>query len=61
MSTELVAPTDLANLFATLAEDNFYQAMDAGKTFSGNAPRALVTISIARAGLDGKRPASKAR
>ena len=61
MSTELVAPTDLASLFATLAEDNFYQAMDAGKTFSGDAPRALVTISIARAAFADKRPTSKAR
>ena len=61
MSTELVAPNDLAGLFATLAEDNFYQAMDAGKTFSGEAPRGLVTISIARAAFEEKRPASKAR
>jgi hypothetical protein len=61
MSTELVAPTDLASLFATLAEDNFYQAMDAGKGFSGDAPRALVTISIARAAFEEKRPGSKGR
>jgi hypothetical protein len=61
LSTELVTPTDLANLFATLAEDNFYQAMDAGKSFSGDAPRALVTISVARAAFADKRPASKAR
>jgi hypothetical protein len=54
MSTELVASNDLASLFATLAEDNFYQAMDAGKTFSGDAPRALVTISIARAAFESK-------
>jgi hypothetical protein len=61
LSTELVTPTDLANLFAALAEDNFYQAMDAGKSFSGDAPRALVTISVARAAFAEKRPASKAR
>jgi hypothetical protein len=61
LSTELVTPTDLANLFATLAEDNFYQAMDAGKSFTGDAPRALVTISLARATFADKRPVSKAR
>jgi hypothetical protein len=61
MGTELVTPTTLPDLFASLAEDNFYQAVDAGKSFSGDAPRALVTISIARAAFADKRPTSKAR
>lgn len=61
LSTELVTPTDLANLFASLAEDNFYQAMDAGKSFTGDAPRALVTMSIARAAFAEKRPTGKTR
>jgi hypothetical protein len=55
MGTELASATDLPNIFVSLAEDNFYQAIDAGKTFSGDAPRALVTIAIARAVLEGKR------
>jgi hypothetical protein len=54
MGTELASATDLPNIFVSLAEDNFYQAADAGKTFSGDAPRALVTIAIARAVLEGK-------
>ncbi len=55
MTTELASATDLPNIFLSLAEDNLYQAIDAGKTFSGDAPRAMVTISIARAVLEGKR------
>jgi hypothetical protein len=54
MGTELASTTDLRDTFVSLAEDNFYQAVDAGKTFSGDAPRALVTISVARAVLETK-------
>ncbi len=54
MGTELATATDLPNIFVSLAEDNFYQAVDAGKTFSGDAPRALVTIAVARAVLESK-------
>jgi hypothetical protein len=49
MSTELVGPTELSTLFASLSEDNFYQAMDAARTFVGDAPRTTVLISVARA------------
>jgi len=60
MTTELASATELPNIFLSLAEDNFYQAIDAGKTFSGDAPRAMVTISIARSVLEEKRdPAPK--
>jgi len=55
MGSELAAPTDLPNSFIALAEADFYQAIDAGKTFSGEAPRALVAIAIARSTLEGKR------
>jgi hypothetical protein len=61
MGTELVTPTDLPGVFASLAENDFYQAVAAGKTFTGDAPRAMVTISIARATFDEKQPTSKAR
>ena len=61
MGTELASATDLPNIFVSLAEDNFYQAIDAGKTFSGDAPRAMVTIAIARAVLEGKRDKSPQR
>ena len=55
MGTELTTPTALSDLFASLSEDNFYQAIDAARTFSGEAPRAMVMISVARAVFDEKR------
>ena len=55
MGTELATPTALTELFAGLAEDSFYQAIDAGRTFSGEAPRAMVMISVARSVFDEKR------
>lgn len=61
MTTELASATDLPNIFVSLAEDNFYQAVDAGKTFSGDAPRGLVTISVARAVLESKPGKSSPR
>jgi hypothetical protein len=61
MTTELASATDLNNIFVSLAEENFYQAVDAGKTFSGDAPRAMVIIVIARTVLEGKRDKSPQR
>src|SRR5205814_1256581 len=58
MGTELATPTALSDLFVTLTEDNFYQAMDAARTFSGEAPRAMVMISVARVVFDEKRSKS---
>jgi hypothetical protein len=52
--TELASPSDLAEVFHTLATENFYQALDAGKTFSGDAPKASAMIAVARAVLDEK-------
>src|SRR6185436_629449 len=49
LGTELATPTVLSELLATLAGDNFYQALDAARGFSGEAPRALAMISVARA------------
>ena len=60
MSTELVKPTELSNLFASLAAENFYQAVDAARTFAGEAPRAMVMISIARATWEKKPERSAA-
>lgn len=54
MGSELAAPTDLPDSFAALAEAGFYQAIDAGKTFKGDAPRALITVAIARSVLEAK-------
>jgi hypothetical protein len=55
MGTELASATDLPESFAALAETDFYQAIDAAKSFSGEAPRGLVTLAIARSILDEKR------
>ena len=54
MTTELATPTALTDLFAGLVEDNFYQAIDAARTFSGEAPRAMVMIAVALAVFDEK-------
>jgi hypothetical protein len=63
LNTELIAPTDLSDTFVNLAAANFYQALDAGRTFTGDAPRALVSISIARAVFEEKpdKPSSGSR
>ncbi|HBB93836.1 MAG TPA: hypothetical protein DC054_00460 [Blastocatellia bacterium] len=55
MTTELASPTALTDLFGGLAEDNFYQAIDAARTFSGEAPRAMVMISVTRSVFEEKR------
>jgi hypothetical protein len=61
LSTELATPTTLSELFTNLAETDFYQAIDVSKTFHGDAPRALVTIAVARAPFVEKRSTSKSR
>jgi hypothetical protein len=48
MGTELTSPTDLSQLFASLADEDFYQALDAARSFTGEAPRALTMTSVAR-------------
>lgn len=59
MVTELASPADLAEVFEILAGENFYQAIDASKTFTGDAPRAIATIAIAKAVLEEKPPKSR--
>ena len=61
LSTELATPTTLSELFTNLAETDFYQAIAVSKSFQGDAPRALVTIAIARAPFVEKRSPSKSR
>lgn len=51
LTVELAAPTDLSDVLRQLAEQNFYQALDASKTFRADAPRASATIAVARAVL----------
>ena len=52
MGTELASGTDLAESFAALSQDDIYQSINGAKTFSGEAPRALVILAIARSVLD---------
>ena len=54
LSTEVAAPNDLSEAFEALAAESFYQALDVGKTFTGEAPRAIAMIAITRAVLDAK-------
>ncbi|MEK6283188.1 MAG: hypothetical protein AABN95_22765 [Acidobacteriota bacterium] len=61
MGTELADPADLSESFAALAQDDFYQAVDVGRNFSGDAPRALVAIAIARATLEDKKQAANSK
>jgi hypothetical protein len=56
MSTELSSPTDLAEVFASLTKEDFYQALDVARGFSGDAPRALAMISVGRAMFEKKKP-----
>ncbi len=48
MSTELAAPAELAQVFEGLTKEDFYQALDAARSFSGDAPKALAVISVGR-------------
>jgi hypothetical protein len=52
LTTELATPSDLAEVFEQLAHENFYQALDASKAFTGDSPKAIATIAIGRAVLD---------
>lgn len=51
LSLELASSTDLTHIFRQLAQQNFYQALDASKTFQAEAPRALAMIAVAGAVL----------
>ena len=54
LTTELATPLDLAEVFEQLAQENFYQALDASKAFTGDSPKAIAMIAIGRAVLQEK-------
>jgi hypothetical protein len=54
MGTELASTTELAQVFESLTKEDFYQALDAARNFSGDAPKALAIISVGRAMLEKK-------
>lgn len=54
MSIEMASATDLPQSFVALAQDDLYQAINVGKSFSGEAPRTLATLAIARSILEEK-------
>jgi hypothetical protein len=56
MSTELSSPTDLAQVFESLTREDFYQALDAARSFSGDAAKALAVIAVGRAMFEKKKP-----
>ena len=54
LTMELASPFDLAEMFEQLAQENFYQALDASKAFTGDSPKAIAMIAVGRAVLDEK-------
>jgi hypothetical protein len=59
MGTELATASDLPDAFLAFAKDDLYQAINISRTFAEDAPRALVTLAIARAVLDKKQASTK--
>jgi hypothetical protein len=54
MSIAMASANDLPDSFVALAEEDFYQSINIGKNFSGEASRALATLAIARSVLQEK-------
>ena len=46
---------DLTGIFQTLARDDMNRAVALAQTFTNEAPRAVATLAIARAVLDGDK------
>jgi hypothetical protein len=59
MNTELASPRDLTQVFETLTKEDFYQTLDAARSFSGDAPKALAMISVGRAMFEKKKEPAK--
>ncbi|HEV2707069.1 MAG TPA: hypothetical protein VGV59_14185 [Pyrinomonadaceae bacterium] len=51
---------DLTNIFSALARENLDRAVELAKTFTGESPRAIATLAVARAVLDKKKAESAA-
>jgi hypothetical protein len=51
---------DLNGIFASLGKEDMNRAVTLAQTFTGEAPRAVATIAIARAVLEEKKPAATA-
>jgi hypothetical protein len=52
-----VASFDLTGLFTALAREDFNRAADLPKGFTGESPRAVAMLAVARAALDKKTKA----
>jgi hypothetical protein len=61
LGIELASPTDLKQTFENLTKEDFYQALDAARSFTGDAPKALAMISVGRAMFEKKADASSKR
>ncbi|MDT7602048.1 MAG: hypothetical protein QOF61_45 [Acidobacteriota bacterium] len=51
---------DLNGIFASLGKDDMNRAVTLAQTFTGESPRAVATLAIARAVLEEKKPATSA-
>jgi hypothetical protein len=52
---------DLTGIFRSLGKDDMNRAVALAQTFTGESPRAVATIAIARAVLEEKPPARASR
>jgi hypothetical protein len=50
-----VGSFDLTGLFGALARENLDRAVDLARSFTGEAPRAVATLAVARAVLEKKK------
>lgn len=50
---------DLTGIFGLLAKEDLYRAVELAKSFTGEGPRAVATLAIARAILEKQKPAGR--
>ncbi len=60
-TSERTTGFNLASLFAELVKDDLQRSVEAARSFTGEAPRAVSTLAIARTVLNEKRNAAGAR
>lgn len=61
VSSHDVSDFDVAGIFRRLANKDYDRSVELARGFQGEGPRAVATIAIARAVLEPKRPAARAR
>ncbi|MDQ3687868.1 MAG: hypothetical protein M3430_20010, partial [Acidobacteriota bacterium] len=54
VSTHSAESLDLAGIFGALAKDDFDRAVEAAKSFTGESPRAVAILAVARTAMESK-------